>query len=112
MIGIDIVENERMLNKDIEFIKRILSDKEFDIYNKFSIEQRKIEYLASRFAAKEAVFKAFKVGNKDLNYKDISILNDEYGAPFIELKGETDKSLNISISHEKNYSVAIVMRCI
>lgn len=110
MIGIDIVENNRMINKDELFIKRILSDKEFKIYINFSNEQRRIEYLSSRFAAKEAVFKAYKKGEKDFNYKDISVLNDADGAPYIEMKNKKDESLEVSISHEKNYSVAIVIK--
>lgn len=110
MIGIDIVENERMKDKSIEFIKRILSKKEFEIYSNFSLEDKKIQYLASRFAAKEAIFKTFKKGNKDMNYNRISVLNDEDGAPFIEFEDDIKSNLEISISHEKNYSIAIVMK--
>lgn len=110
MIGIDIVENNRMIGKEQEFITRILSKKECEIYFKYSNEQRKIEYLASRFAAKEALFKCFKKGNKDINYNDISILNDKDGAPFIEINGVNLDELEVSISHEKNYSIAIVMK--
>ncbi len=110
MIGIDIVENNRMINKDEDFIKRILSLKEYSIYISYSNEQRKLEYISSRFAAKEALFKAFKKGNNDLNYKDISILNDTNGAPFIEINDHKVEYLEVSISHEKNYSIAIVMK--
>ncbi len=110
MIGIDIVENERMRNKDITFIQRILSKKEYDIYIKFTSEERKIQYLASRFAAKEAIFKVFKEGNKDMNYNKISILNEENGSPYIEFETNIKEKLDISISHEKNYSIAIVMK--
>lgn len=66
MIGIDIVENIRMSNKDVSFIKRILSEKEYNIYIKFSNEDRKISYLASRFASKEAIFKVYKVDRKSV----------------------------------------------
>ncbi|MFI3251592.1 MAG: holo-ACP synthase [bacterium] len=110
MIGIDIVENSRMTNKDEQFIKRILSDKEQEKFNSFNSEDRKIQYLASRFAAKEAIFKVFKEGKLDFNYNDISILNHENGSPYIIMKNEIKTNLEISISHEKNYSVAIVMK--
>ncbi len=109
MIGIDIVENNRMLNKDTEFIKRILSKKELEIYLTYNEEERKVQYLASRFAAKEAIFKAHKNGNKDLNYNNISILNENDGSPYIEINEIKKENLQISISHEKNYSVAIVI---
>ncbi len=110
MIGIDIVENKRMENKDDKFIRRVLSNKEYDIYLTFISDTRKVQYLASRFAAKEAIFKACKVGNKDLSYNDISILNDENHAPYIEILKYTELQFNISISHEENYSIAIVMK--
>lgn len=110
MIGIDIIENQRMINKDDSFIKRILSLKEYEKYVSFNNEQRKLEYLSSRFACKEALFKACKVGNKDLNYTDISILNDLNNAPYIEIRNEKKSEFEVSISHEKNYSVAIVIK--
>ncbi len=112
MIGIDLVENKRMLNKSDSFIKRILSIKELDRYNSITDDNRKVQYLASRFASKEAIFKACKVGNKDLNYSDISVLNDENNAPYIEIEKYPNLKFNISISHEENYSVAIVMKTI
>ncbi len=107
MIGIDIVENSRMQDKSEEFIKRILSKSEVEVYNN---KQNKVQYLASRFAAKEAIFKVFKCGDKTLNYNDISILNDENGAPYILMNSTKRDDLKISISHERNYSVAIVMK--
>lgn len=63
-------------------------------------------HLAGRFAAKEAIFKAF--GDVDLTWKDIQVLNDKDGKPYCNIlngKGK-DKSVLISISHVKNYAVA------
>lgn len=110
MIGIDIVENQRMKYKDEKFIKRILSSKEYDFFINYNLEQRKIEYLSSRFAAKEAIFKVYKVGINDMSYDRISILNDSSGAPFIEIDDKRISELEISLSHEKNYCVAIVIK--
>ncbi|MFI3329337.1 MAG: holo-ACP synthase [bacterium] len=112
MIGIDLVENKRMENKSLDFIQRILSTKELEKFNKITDEKRKVQYLASRFAAKEAIFKACKVGNKDLNYSDISVLNEESNAPYIEILKYPDFKFEVSISHEESYSIAIVMRTI
>ncbi len=64
------------------------------------------QHLAGRFAAKEAVFKA--LGDKNLNWKDVEILNDKEGKPRCEiLNGRSKKAqVHISISHVKTYAVA------
>ena len=72
-IGIDIVEHSSIINKSDDFIKRVLSDLEYAYFSTISNKKRQIEYVASRFASKEAIFKAYKVGDKTFNYKDISI---------------------------------------
>lgn len=109
-VGIDLVEFIEVENRDERFIKRILSDKELTIFNSMKLEKRKIEYLTSRFAAKEAIFKAYKKGDLTLNFKDISVLNDEVNAPYIEIKNNLMTNLKISISHSKNYAVVIVIK--
>lgn len=112
MIGIDLVENARIEKQSDSFTKRILSEKEIEKYNTITNDKRKVQYLASRFAAKEAIFKACKVGNKDINYVDISILNDDNNAPYVEIVKYPNFKFEISISHEENYSIAIVMKTI
>lgn len=103
-VGIDIIENERFLNADEKLVDKILSEQEKLKYNKFTSVSRKAEYLASRFSAKEALFKA---GLRNKSYINISILNDKDGSPHVYL---LDKKLNydISISHSKLCSVVIV----
>ena len=79
--GIDIVENSRInksLNKN-SFIKRIFSNSEILIAKK--IKDKK-SYYSKRFAAKEAFAKSIGTGFKNnLNFKDISIVNDKLGKP-------------------------------
>ncbi len=59
-IGIDIVEHDHMKDKITDkFVMRILSTKELEVYNNISSSKRKVEYISSRFAAKESIFKAF-----------------------------------------------------
>ncbi|HOI46215.1 MAG TPA: holo-ACP synthase [Bacilli bacterium] len=110
-IGVDIVDNNRIKEQinNNAFIKRILSAKEYEVFESFSLEKRKIEYLAGRFASKEAIFKAIKVAEKTINYKDISILNDENQAPYVEFDYLKDKKIHISISHETNMTIAFVI---
>lgn len=114
--GIDIVEVDR-IKKAIErggddFLKRVFTENELKYSNghKYAYER-----LAARFAAKEAVLKAFDEGKaKFLRLKEVEVFNDENGKPYIELHGDTkrlkdkdniDKIL-ISISHTKRLAVA------
>ncbi|AGR41436.1 holo-ACP synthase [Spiroplasma taiwanense] len=101
-IGIDIIENSR-INLSEKFFKKILHSDELLILNKFSSEEAKIEFVSGRWAAKEAIIKCFeqpismsKINIVYINNKPV-ILNDD-------LKG-----IEISISHEKKYSVAVAL---
>lgn len=96
-IGTDIVENARVNQK---IAKRVLSEREYQIYSQKN-DDLKNEYLASRFAAKEAIVKAT---NKRYSINQIEILNDENGKPFCNVEG-----IELSISHENNYSVAFAI---
>ncbi len=119
-IGVDIIENSRIkrsiLNK--KFINRIFSKQEISKLNKIN---NKIAYFSKRFAAKEAFSKALGTGfRNNLNFRDISVVNDRYGKPYIKM---TNKIINIlmykfktknvkiflSISDEKKNSIAFVV---
>ena len=105
--GIDIIEIER-LQRAIDrwgddFLKHIFNEEEIEY-----AKERKFpaQHYAARFAAKEAVYKAFG-DNKTLSWKDMTILNDENGKPYCRLKDKNFKDkILISISHSKNYAVA------
>ena len=115
--GTDIIEIERIKNAIEENGKEFL-DK---IYNKNEIEyceekhQVKYQHYAARFAAKEAIFKAIsnKLKNKfSVTWKDVEIINDENGRPCIKFINKEIKdldSIEISISHCKEYAVANVV---
>ena len=119
-IGVDIVENSRIAKslKNNLFIKRIFSNSEILIANK--IKDKKA-YYSKRFAAKEAFVKSIGTGFRDnLNFKDVSILNDKMGKPVFEINEKIKKivkkkfktsSFNflLSISDEKKYSIAYVI---
>lgn len=86
-IGTDIVQIpriERILSLyGQRFIDRILSKKEIQKLTSLS-KDRYGYFLAKRFAAKEAVSKALGVGiGRNLRFKDISVLNDDLGKPFV-----------------------------
>ena len=110
-VGIDLVELIAIKEKINErFIQRILSESETVFFNNIHDEQRKLTFLAGRFAAKEALFKAFKFGDKTANYKDFSIMNDEVGAPYLKPNRFTERaSIKLSISHSIHFATAIVI---
>ena len=119
-IGVDIVNNKRLkkLIKNKKFISRIFTSNEI----KQSIKlKNKINFYSKRFAAKEAFSKATGFGiSEKLNFKDISISNNKIGKPLISLNKTTKIYLkkkfkvksfktNLSLSDEKNYSIAYVI---
>jgi holo-[acyl-carrier protein] synthase len=108
IIGIDIAKINRFKNKDRLFIERILSKKECEVFDSFNSKKRQIEYLASRFSVKEAYKKAYQVFEHSLNFNEISVLNTESGAPFIESPYRKEDSILVSISHEKKYVITVV----
>ncbi|QTX02655.1 holo-[acyl-carrier-protein] synthase [Candidatus Phytoplasma luffae] len=108
-IGIDLVEIEEIKKRSIEKIsERILSDLEKNIYNNINHKEKKISFLAGRWASKEAIFKAYQKGNSTNNYRDWSILNNpQTGFPYV--KHDSKCKIMISISHTKNYALAFVI---
>ena len=109
MIGIDLVEHKDIINKEDKFIRKILSNLEYEIYSNIKSKKRQIEYAASRFASKEALFKAYKIYPEHISFQDISILNDPITkAPYVKCDKLND-NIEISLTHTDNYSVAIVL---
>ena len=115
-IGTDIVRVARMqqsIDKHGErFARRILTDHELIGYQQTT---KPAHYLAKRFAAKEAVFKATGKGLRDgMAWKDIEVVNNEQGKPIIHLHNETarllaGKSVHLSLSHAGNMAIAMVV---
>jgi len=110
-IGVDIVEFSEIKDRlSDKFIRRILSNRELDKYNSFKSEKRKIEYISGRFAAKEAYTKVYKKFLTPLNFVDVEVLTDEFGAPYIESAYMPNDIVNVSISHSKNYVIAVCIK--
>tara|TARA_B100000073_G_scaffold234155_1_gene195708 strand:- start:42 stop:428 length:387 start_codon:yes stop_codon:yes gene_type:complete len=119
-IGVDLVDNLR-INKSLKnsfFIKRIFSKEEILIAKKI---KNKTSYYSKRFAAKEAFAKSIGTGFRDnLNFKDISIVNNKKGKPSFVITNKIKKIIKkifktssfnflLSISDDKKYSIAYVI---
>jgi holo-[acyl-carrier protein] synthase len=108
-IGIDIIEIERIsrMANLARFSERILTEREMAKYITLS-EKRKLEFIAGRFAAKEAFSKANGTGiGSELSFQDIEVSNDSKGKPYFSkpVRG----GLHLSISHSESYAVAQVI---
>lgn len=111
-IGLDLLELDRIkknIQKGDSLAKRVLTAKEFAIYEGLETEQRRAEFLAGRFAAKEAFSKAAGTGIGALSFQDIEILYSDQGAPEITAHGYEPNCLFVSITHTEHYAAAQVV---
>ncbi|MGM0846733.1 MAG: holo-ACP synthase [Bacillota bacterium] len=109
-LGLDIVEIKRiakLAERQPKFIKRILTDAEIEHYSSLPDGRRK-EFLAGRFAAKEAFAKARGTGiGGHLSFTDIEVRKDPLGKPYIALPVE--KGVHLSITHSRDFAAAQVI---
>ena len=102
-IGIDIVEIDRIKSAlSDSFVSKVLSKDEINTFNNYK-DNRKIEYLAGRWACKEAIIKCLSDYETPL-MTDLTIINNDKGKPIINYK---DYDIELSISHEIHYAIAI-----
>ena len=105
-IGTDIIEISRIEKacENEKFIERIYTENEI---NEYLRRNKNISYLAGRFAAKEAVSKALGTGMRNISFKDIEILSDNLGKPYVVTEGKLENMIiHISVSHSKDNAVA------
>lgn len=114
--GIDLVELKR-IQESIDrfgekFINRVFTKKEQAYCDK---HKRSAPHYAARFAAKEAVSKAFGTGiGKDVSFLDIEVVKKASGAPAIQLHGAGANfakkhriaEIHLSLTHSEHYAVA------
>jgi holo-[acyl-carrier protein] synthase len=110
-IGLDLVEISRIEKahkQSSRFAKRILSSREYQIFEKLSTH-RQIEYLAGRFAAKEAYAKAKGTGiGEGCSFTQIEIINEANGKPVLYFEEQAVKGF-ISITHTQSVAAAQVI---
>jgi phosphopantetheine--protein transferase-like protein len=106
-LGIDIVNIPRFRKLICEenFKRTLFSDRESHMAD---------ESLAGNFAIKESFIKAFRGNLLNFDFPELEVLRDKSGAPFLftrkkSLVSHVDKVLSISISHDVEYCVGVVI---
>ncbi|MBQ8635574.1 holo-ACP synthase [bacterium] len=111
--GIDIEDISRFDDKNLEnnskLLNRIFTKNELDYCFKNAYPA---PHLTARYCAKEATVKALSnLYNKIVPYSKIEILKKENGSVYINILIDELKKYNysLSISHEKEKAIAIVI---
>ena len=116
-IGIDILEIVRIQNLFQKFgmrlVNRFLSKNEILRFNEIQTLNKKINFLAKNFCAKEAFLKALGTGlRKPYNFNNIEITHDNFGKPFFIFHGQQKvffKNAHLSLSDSANVVIAFVV---
>jgi holo-[acyl-carrier protein] synthase len=114
--GIDLVDCPRIKQMIKRHGKRFLNKVFTAAEQAYAKANRnKVEKLAGRFAAKEAVLKLMGTGWRGkIAWTDIEIINDSTGQPKVTLGGEVKelarkmgiKQISVSITHTANFAIA------
>jgi len=115
-IGIDIIEVARVQASHGRFGERFLNRLLLADEIAYCLSHKSpAPFLAARFAAKEAISKAFGAGiGAQLGWQDMEIRRKASGEPFVVLHGKGKKlfksrrakRLLVSLSHTANYAAA------
>lgn len=112
-IGVDLIEIDR-ISKACEkegFINRCFTEDEIKLID------GKCASAAGNFAVKEAVSKMLGTGFRGISLKDIEVLRDKLGKPYVNLYGKAAdlaksqrvRTIHVSITNTKDYANAFVV---
>ncbi len=123
--GIDLIEInriEKVLERHgVHFLKKIFSTTELERLEKFKDRRVKPRLIAAevaaRFAAKEACSKALGTGIGPVSWKEMEVLNEPSGKPFLRLSGKAAQiagflgytSWSVSLTHANEMAGAVVV---
>jgi holo-[acyl-carrier protein] synthase len=115
-VGIDIIEVARVKASHERFGERFLNRLLLADEIAYCLSHKNsAPFIAARFAAKEAISKAFGTGvGAQLGWQDLEIRRKKSGEPFVVLHGKGKelfasrgaKRLLVSLSHTENYAAA------
>ncbi len=105
-VGIDIVDIQRFRKKEygknVKFYEKIFTDSEIKYCLSF---KNNSEHFAGKFAIKEAVKKSIK---ENIGFKEI-LTDHKNSKPQIILKKKLNYRFLVSVSHEKEYAIAMII---
>jgi holo-[acyl-carrier protein] synthase len=115
-VGMDIVETKRIADSlerfGDRFLRRVFVDDEVAYSKSMKFPHL---HLAARFAAKEAISKAFGTGiGHEMGWRDLEIVREPGGAPRVVLHGKAEafakikgvQAVYVSLSHTSEYGAA------
>lgn len=118
-IGVDLVECARIQHSldrfGDRFLHRVFTEGEIEYSMSMKFPAR---HLAARFAAKEAVSKAFGTGiGKAMGWRDIDVRKKESGEPYLFFSGHADELAKqrgvtkalITLSHTEHHAMAMIV---
>jgi holo-[acyl-carrier protein] synthase len=114
-VGIDLIDIERIVKVlgrfPDRFRHRVLTERERQYVG------RRVERVAGRWAAKEAISKVLGLGVRGVGWREIEILPNRAGAPQVYLHRRAARraeamgldEVSVSISHERRMAVAVAV---
>ena len=114
-LGVDLIEIERIVavldRFPDRFRRRVLTESEARYCG------TKVERIAGRWAAKEAISKVLGLGVRGVGWREIEVLPNWAGAPQVHLHGRAARraemleleELSVTISHERSMAVAVAI---
>ncbi|WP_084524476.1 holo-ACP synthase [Lutispora thermophila] len=113
-VGTDIIEIDRIrkaMERFPKFVERLFSAEELAYLESKAL---KPQHVAGGFSAKEAVLKSMGTGLRNFKWKEIEIVRDMKGRPFVRLNGKAKDyadtnyigDIHISISHSREFATA------
>ena len=109
-IGVDATELERVakiIERRPHFVERILTPAEQTLFASHS-PHRQVEFLAGRYACKEAFSKAWGTGIGKVSFQDLEILRDDNGASAFT-KSPHQGKVFVSLTHTEELAIAQVL---
>jgi len=114
-IGTDILKMDHLvaeyLKPEDPFARKTYTEEEL---RQAALRENPLCYFATRFAGKEAVFKALNRSAENVSLNEIEILNWDSGQPYVNLHGKIEEDARkagiekvlISLSYDTEYAIA------
>ena len=111
-IGTDLIHKEKVKSiysrYEEKFLKKILSAEEQETFYTLP-EEKKINFLCSSFAAKEALVKALGTGFRGIYPPEITLEKDDLGKPRLVSRSLEDLDCHLSITNTDSYTLSFIV---